>query len=244
MKTIRILFATIFQNGGDATRAIEIAKALRDACPEDLAYEIIFLSRGSSFESKAEGEGFSIYHAKPNLGGIQYLEDFKSRFGELIGDVGLAREILQGEIEAYRELRPDILIYGFWPIGSIALRVAIPETPAIGFFPLPLTEDFLKTVRCFPNETPQSRLPKGLQKVISACLPLALKKRSPALRHSCIRKAADSLGWEGSLSSISSTCSSRTCIWSMTFRISTQPICSMTESSLRDLYFLSHSQRK
>lgn len=111
-KRFRIVFSTIFQNSGDATRALEIAKAIRNN-HESEPIEIRFISRGSRFEEAAEQEGFEIYHAQPKLGGIQYLDDFKTRFGELIGETGLAKEILQGEIDAYRELEPDLLIYGF-----------------------------------------------------------------------------------------------------------------------------------
>lgn len=197
MNTVRILFATIFQNSGDATRALEIAKALRDDLRSDYRAEIIFLTRGSRFDRVAETEGFTLYRAQPQLGGVQYLDDFRTRFGELIGDEALAAEILRGEIAAYRALRPDLLIYGFWPVGSIARRMAIPDTPAIAFLPLPLTEDFLRTIHRFPNEMALSRLPEGVQRLLLGVVPRAVKERIPALRHSCIRRAAEQLGWRG-----------------------------------------------
>lgn len=54
MRNVKILIATIFQNAGDATRAIEIAKVLRDSAPEGIIPEITFVSRGSRFE-QAQG---------------------------------------------------------------------------------------------------------------------------------------------------------------------------------------------
>lgn len=197
MKTIRILFATIFQNSGDATRALEIAKALRDDPADGRRVEITFLTRGSRFEAAALREGFALHRAAPELGGVQYLDDFRTRFGELIGDEELAVEILRGELAAYRELSPDLLIYGFWPIGSIARRMAIPHTPAVAFLPLPLTEDFLRTVHRFPDEMALSRLPQRWQRLLLEAVPLPLKERLPALRHACIRRAAERLGWRG-----------------------------------------------
>lgn len=193
----KIVFATIFQNGGDATRALEIAKALRDGRRGNGALEITFISRGSRFEAAALREGFSIYRARPALGGVQYLDDFQTRFGELIGSVPLAQAILQGEMEAYEELKPDLLVHGFWPIGSIARRMVIPRTPTVAFLPLPLTEEFLQTVHRFPNEMALSRLPGKWQKALLSSVPLRWKERLPALRHRCIRRAAEALGWKG-----------------------------------------------
>lgn len=197
MKTVKFVFATIFQNGGDATRAIELAKAVRDHAPAGYDARIVFLSRGSRFEQQALDEGFSIYRAEPPLGGVQYLDDFGTRFGELIGSTALAKEILLGELDAYRNLRPDVLVYGFWPIGSIARRMAIPHTPAVAFLPLPLEEPFLGTVHRFPDEMPLSRLPESVQRSILRSVPQALKERMPALRHGCIRRAAEEAGWTG-----------------------------------------------
>lgn len=197
MKTVNFVFATIFQNGGDATRAIELAKAVRDHAPEGHKARIVFLSHGSRFEQQALDEGFSIHRAEPPLGGVQYLDDFHTRFGELIGSTELAEELLLGEMDAYRKLRPDVLVYGFWPIGSIARRMAIPHTPAIAFLPLPLLEPFLRTVHRFPDEMPLSRLPRSVQQFILSAIPQALKERIPALRHGCIRRAADKAGWTG-----------------------------------------------
>jgi hypothetical protein len=197
MKKIKIVISTIFQNSGDATRAIEIAKAIRERAPTDSVADIIFVSRGSRFEKQAVDLGFKIHRATPRMKGIQYLDDFGSRFGELIGNAELALEILQGEIDALKRLRPDILIYGFWPIACIAKRMAIPDCKSIAFLPLPLTRDFLKCPLTFPDEMPLSRLPVDWQKAIMGIIPEFIKARIPALRHGNIRRAAENLGWRG-----------------------------------------------
>ena len=197
MEKTKIVISTIFQNSGDATRAIEIAKAIKEHEPPRSCAEITFISRGSQFEKQAEALGLKIHHATPRMKGIQYLDDFESRFGELIGNTELAQKILQGEIDALKQLQPDILIYGFWPIASIAKRMVTPDCKSIAFLPLPLTQDFLKHPITFPDEMPLSRLPINWQKSILGAIPEFIKNRIPALRHRNIRRAAENLGWRG-----------------------------------------------
>ncbi|KGN71547.1 hypothetical protein HR17_10065 [Porphyromonas gulae] len=197
-KNITIAIATIFQNGGDATRALEIAKIIREYRPECYTLRIVFLTRGSLYEEKVINSGFELYRATPQLEGICYQDDFETKFGELIGNEILAYDILQGEIKAYKEINPDLVIHGFWPIGSIARSLAIPSVKSIAFLPLPLTEAFLNENLTFPDELFLSRLPVRFQKWIMSCIPHSLKKKNPALRHSLIRKAAERSGWSGS----------------------------------------------
>ncbi|MDR0651484.1 MAG: hypothetical protein LBG59_09115 [Candidatus Peribacteria bacterium] len=197
MTNINIVISTIFQNSGDATRALEIAKVIKNHQPTGYTATITFISRGSRFEQQAKDLGFKIHHATPVLKGIQYLEDFKTRFGELIGEVELAKELLQGEIDAYTTLKPDLLIYGFRPIASIAKRMVLPGCKSIAFLPIPLTSDFLKCPISFPDEMPLSRLPMKVQKAIMGAIPKSIKSRIPALRHKCIRQAAEQLGRKG-----------------------------------------------
>lgn len=197
MRKVKILIATIFQNAGDATRAIEIAKILRDSAPEDVIPEITFISRGSRFEQVARDEGFQIYEASPRFEGLQYQEDFRSKFGELIGDPALAKGLISSEMSVYKDYRPDLLIHGFWPVGSIARRMVIPNTPHACFLPIPLTESFMDMVASFPDEMVLSHLPLGWQRFIIHHVPKGLRGRLPALRHSNIRRAALSLGWQG-----------------------------------------------
>lgn len=197
-KTITIAVSTIFQNGGDATRAIEIAKCIRSGKPKDYDLRIVFISRGSRYEETAISYGFEIYKAEPCLKGIRYQDDYKTRFGELIGDKDLAFNILQGEIKAYKEIKPDLLIYGFMPIAGVARRLVEPMLKGIAFLPLPLTEDFLHEPLTFPEELPLSSLPVPFQRFLFSLIPHRIKRINPALRHSFIRKAAEKSGWTGS----------------------------------------------
>jgi hypothetical protein len=96
----------IFQDAGEATRAREIAKSLIRHKPWNFNVRIIFLSRGSKFESETIQSGFEIYRAKPQMSGIGLHQDLKMKPGELIGDPELALEVLQGEIEAYKDIAP------------------------------------------------------------------------------------------------------------------------------------------
>jgi len=202
MKKIRIVIATIFQNGGDATRAIEIAKIIKEYEPENYQTEIIFISRGSKFEKVAEQLGFKIFKTTPEMRGIKFQDDFKTKFGDLIGDKNLAVEILQGEINAYKKLQPDILLYGFWPVGSIAQKIAIPDVKTIAFLPLPLTETFIDYIDSFSDEILLARLPQIIQKIIIKALPKRIKLNNPALRHKSIQYAAKKLGYKGPVNNI------------------------------------------
>lgn len=203
MNNITIILATIFQNGGDATRAIEIAKIIRKFKPDNYNLRIVFISHGSKFEQNVIDSGFELYHAEPHLEGIRYQDDFQTRFGELVGNEKLSYELLQGEIKAYHDINPDMVIYGFWPIGSIAKRIAVPDVKGIAFLPLPLTHAFLDEPLTFPDELFLSRLPLNFQRKLIKILPKQIKENNPALRHSLIRSAAEKIGWEhGTLTNI------------------------------------------
>ena len=125
MKTIKILISTIFQNGGEATRALEIAKIIKKSKLKNYNVNIIFLSRGSSFDKKVLNLGFSLHKAKPLMKGVNFLEDFQSKFGELIGETALAESILKGEIDAYfGALAPAT--YAMNKLGMSNIKIAAP----------------------------------------------------------------------------------------------------------------------
>jgi hypothetical protein len=75
--------------------------------------------------------------------------------------------------------------------------MVLPNLKSIAFLPIPLTPTFLKCPITFPDEMPLSRLPLKVQKKIIGIIPMFLKSRIPALRHKCIRQAAEDLGWQG-----------------------------------------------
>lgn len=195
LQNLKILISTIFQNGGEATRSLEIAKIIRETRPQNMDLQMIFLSHGGSFDKTAKKEGFEIVNIEPKTKFANFHDDFQTRFGELIGKEEIALDYLQNEIKAYQQLKPDALIHGFYPIASIAKRMVLPNTPSIAFLPLPLNEAFLNEIHSFPDELIAARLPKAVQKLIIQALPQKIKLNNPALRHRIIAKAALKLGW-------------------------------------------------
>ncbi len=143
---ITIVIATVFQDAGDATRGIEIAKGIREYAPEGVEVRIVFLSRGSRFEQKAIDGGFEVHHADPKMSGIGMHQDLKMTNENFVGDKSIALELIKGEIKAYREIAPDIVLHGFWPIAGVARRMMEREIPGICFVPLPLIEAFLDVI--------------------------------------------------------------------------------------------------
>ncbi|CEN39351.1 MULTISPECIES: glycosyltransferase [Capnocytophaga] len=197
-KKVKIIISTIFQNGGEATRALEMAKIIRKHQPNDYRAEIIFLSHSSPFEKIAREEGFEVCTIEPKAKFANFHDDFKTRFGELIGDYDVAKEYLESEIAIYKRLKPDIVLHGFYPIAGIAKRMITPHIPSIAFLPLPLTENYLDEIKAFPDELPMARLPKWLQKFVIKSIPRKMMLKNPALRHSVIAQAAFDLGWDKS----------------------------------------------
>lgn len=199
-KKMTIAVGTIFQDAGEATRALEIAMGLRDSKPDEFELRVVFLSRGSRFEQRVIDAGFEIYHAAPQMSGIGFHQDLKtsSDSSELIGDEELALELLKGEIRAYSDIKPDVVLYGMWPIAGIARKMMGKEIPGICFLPLPLSEAFLKFIPDIPdNAKPLSLLPYKLRMMIFRMIPEFIKKRKvPILKQNNIRKAAMKLGWK------------------------------------------------
>jgi UDP:flavonoid glycosyltransferase YjiC (YdhE family) len=197
-KITTIVISTAFQDAGDATRAIEIAKGLKEYAPEDKEIRIIFLSRGSRFEQIAIDLGFEVYKAKPQMSGIGLHQDLKTKGFEFIGEKSIAIDLIKGEIEAYKELRPDIILHGFWPIASVARRMLEKEIPGICFVPLPLSDAFLDLVPDIPEKAkPLSLLPYKIRMWIFKNIPKSIKRKAPFLRQKNICNAAMELGWRG-----------------------------------------------
>ena len=193
-----MVVGTVFQDAGEATRAIEIAKGIQESAPENLEERIIFLSRGSRFEQKAIDAGFEIYQAEPKMSGVGLHQDLKMRPGEFVGDKGIARELIQGEIKAYEDIKPDVVLYGFWPIAGIARRMVKREIPGICFAPLPLTEALPDTISDLPEQLKLLvKLPYKIRIGIFRSIPKYFKMRIRLLRHKNIRRAAEELGWQG-----------------------------------------------
>ena len=130
----RIAISVALQNAGQAIRALEIAKALREFAPPGHDVDITFVSHGSWFEPYVREAGFEIIRAQPQVEGRSTDEDMKFDPPELIGSAELARAFIEGQREALRELQPDLVLHSFWQVGSIAAR--LEGIPTISFLPV------------------------------------------------------------------------------------------------------------
>jgi UDP:flavonoid glycosyltransferase YjiC (YdhE family) len=195
---VTIAISTAFQDAGDATRAIEIARGLKDYQPDDFNLKIIFISHGSKFEKKVVDLGFEIYHAEPKLPGIGLYQDLGMTITNFIGTIKLAEEMIQGEIETYKAIKPDLVLHGFWPMAGLARRMMDKEIPGICFVPLPLLRDFFKVIPDVPEQLKLfSIFPKPVRLRLLRRIPQFVKNRVPILRQNNIRHAAYRLGWKG-----------------------------------------------
>ena len=197
-KNISILISTAFQDAGDATRAIEIAKALKKYQPENLNVKITFISHGSKFEKKVLDLGFEIYHTKPKLPGVGLYQDLGMTITNLIGTEKLAEDMIRGELEAYKKIKPDIILHGFWPMASLARRMADRDIPGICFVPLPLIANFFDVIPDVPEQLKIFAIfPKSIRLWMFRRIPNFIKNRVSILRQNNIRHAAYKLGWKG-----------------------------------------------
>lgn len=199
-KCLRIVFSVILSDAGEVTRAIEIADGIRSSCPQNYEMDIIFLSTGSKFEEKVILNGFKIYKCSPSLPGIGFREDFQTTNTNIIGDVKLAVEMLKGEIDAFRALKPDFVIYGFNPIAGLARRMVDKTIPGICYLPIPMQENIYVTtlMKGVPDMIkPLTYLPLGLRKLIMKSIPKALKLKVPAFRQTNIIEALKEFQWNG-----------------------------------------------
>lgn len=199
-KILKIVFSVVLSDAGEVTRAIEIADGIRSNCPEGYELDITFLSNGSRFEYKAISSGFKIYKCSPQLPGIGFREDFKTQGSNLIGDVELAGELLKGEIDAFDELKPDFVIYGFNPIAGLARRMASKPIRGICYLPIPMQKDVYVTtlMRDVPdNINTLTYLPISFRKGIIKLIPKSLKLKVPAFVQANIIKALKEFQWNG-----------------------------------------------
>lgn len=117
-------------NAGEATRALELAKALRAHRPHGREIEITFLSHGGWFEPRITAAGFRVERAEPAVRGRSMIEDLQFDPPEFVGSVRLARAFIEGERAAIARLRPDLVLHGLWPFANIAARLEGVATAA------------------------------------------------------------------------------------------------------------------
>lgn len=132
-KLITIVVSVVLQDAGEATRSLEIMNGLRAITPDGYTLRVIFFSHGSKFDNKVLENGFEVYPVKPDMEGNGYYADFRPSPTNFIGDTQFAEKLLEGEIEALQQCKPDLILYGFWPIASLARRMVRPSIPGICF---------------------------------------------------------------------------------------------------------------
>ncbi|HEX3016565.1 MAG TPA: nucleotide disphospho-sugar-binding domain-containing protein [Caproicibacter sp.] len=200
-KQVTIAVSAALFDAGEVTRSLEIVKGVRDGTPEGYSVRIIFLSNGGKFEQRILDNGFEVYHTAPQLEGVGFYNDLKPDGQNFIGSEKLCKELLEGEISALQDCRPDLVLYGFWPFASLARRMVRPQIPGVCFLPLPLERNLYGSslMKDVPDQIkPLTYLPEGLRCAIMRALPAELKLKAPILQQKKILNAAQQCGWNGS----------------------------------------------
>jgi UDP:flavonoid glycosyltransferase YjiC (YdhE family) len=198
-KSIKIAVSSLTQDAGEATRALELAKGLREACPESICIKIIFLSHGSAFDRVFFENGFEVYQVRPKLAGVGFMSDLSTTTLNMIGSVELAYDLLKGEIDALREICPEVLIHGFWPIAGIASKICKIQKE-ICYLPIPFEKGAFSNylLQDLPDFlVPLTYLPISFRKMLMRGIPKALKLKTPILKQSNIIKALRKLDYNG-----------------------------------------------
>lgn len=131
---MKILISTIFQDAGDATRALEIARIIRDYKPISIDLDIGIISRGSKFDEIVKNQDFRLISAEPKIRYDNFHEEYKTKFGDIISDINIAKKLLLSEIDIYNKEKPDIILNGFFPISTVARKLIEKKLLAYHFY--------------------------------------------------------------------------------------------------------------
>ncbi|MGH6654587.1 MAG: hypothetical protein ACRDVE_05205, partial [Actinocrinis sp.] len=135
-------------NAGEATRALELARALSTYHPDGHEARVTFLSHGGWFESRIRAAGFPVVRSEPAVRGQNMAEDLEFDPPEFVGSVRLARSFIDGERAALEQLRPDAVVHGMWPFANIAARLLGIRTLAfLAVPPTVLAEEVARELR-------------------------------------------------------------------------------------------------
>lgn len=195
LTSTHIVLSVAWQDAGDTTRAIAMADALRDQCPPDLELKIDFLSCGSRFEYQITDAGFNVVPAQPRVKGISVAHDLGWDWPEFFGSEEIARTFIEGQLAAFRLLKPDIVFHGMWAPASIAARLLGIRT--INFLPVPLHPSAFAhgLVRDLPDMMPLfTRLPRPMRRNL-AWAASGLMTKAPIFRQRRLGAAAAACGW-------------------------------------------------
>ena len=199
-KRVTIAVSVALQDAGEATRAVELMKAIRDGTPEGYDLRTMFLSHGSKFDPLVIGSGFELIRVDPPMEGEGYLSDLKPTAVNFVGSRALGAAMIRGELRVLEALKPDFLLHGFWPFASIARRIAPEVVPGIRFLPLPLhpqvfAAHLLTDIPDFAG--PMALLPAKLRRRIAHAIPAGLILKLPIYRQKNLAGAAEDCGWRG-----------------------------------------------
>jgi UDP:flavonoid glycosyltransferase YjiC (YdhE family) len=193
--SVHIVLSVAWQDAGDTTRAIAMATALRDRSPPGLDLKIDFLSCGSRFEYQITNAGFNIVPAQPRVKGISVAHDLGWDWPEFFGSEEIAKTFIEGQLAAFRELKPDIVFHGMWAPASIAARLLGIRT--INFLPVPLHPGAFANglVRDLPDMMPIfTRLPRPIIQRM-AWWASGLMVKAPIFTQKRLGAAAAACGW-------------------------------------------------
>lgn len=193
--SLHMVLSVAWQDAGDTTRAIAMAIAFRDMCPPGLDLKIDFLSCGSRFEYQITDAGFNIVPAQPRVKGISVAHDLGWDWPEFFGSEEIAKTFIDGQLTAFRELKPDVVFHGMWAPASIAARLLGIRT--INFLPVPLHPGAFAhgLVRDLPDMMPLfTRLPRPIRQRI-AWWASGLMIKAPIFQQKRLGAAAAACGW-------------------------------------------------
>jgi hypothetical protein len=145
-----------------------MATALRKQCPSSTDLIIDFLSFGSRFEYQITNAGFNIVSAQPRVKGISVAHDLGWDWPEFFGSEETEKSFIDGQLVAFRLLKPDVVFHGMWAPASIAARLLGIRT--INFLPVPLHPRAFAhgLVRDLPDMIPLfTRLPRPMRQHIA-----------------------------------------------------------------------------
>lgn len=193
--SLHVVVSVAFQDAGDTTRAISMAAALRDLCPPKIDLKINFLSCGSRFEYQIRDAGFNIVPAQPRVKGISVAHDLGWDFPEFFGSEEIAKTFINGQLAAFRELKPDVVFHGMWAPASLAARILNIRT--INFLPVPVHPGAFAhgLIRDLPDMMPLfTSLPRPIRQKL-AWWGSGLMIKAPIFRQHRLGAAAKACGW-------------------------------------------------
>lgn len=194
-------------NGGDTSRGVEIARALRAlAVKEGRALDITFLS--PRVPEPHHGElvtraGFPLEHGTLSMSGreIRELMEADHRGGELMKSPARTRDLLATMKESLDALDPDVVVYGFFPHAALAARMS--GRLRVSFLPFPLHRPWMQA--SLPSSFPDMlvnpltlALPEGARKSLTRAA-ARMMFRQPFLSQPRLARAARDLGWNDAL---------------------------------------------